>query len=275
MAHRDGRLVANELFDVAEPCGLTGDQIRSCLRRLVNDGQFERTGEGRAAVYRATDRGRDLLASIAQRHRLAYHHDHIGRGWDRLWHLAMFSIPETRRAERDQFRDRLIALGGAPVQPGVYLSPHHWEHDVTREAAELGIERYLSLSSADDLTVGGSRDPRQIAAGLWDLGEVATRYDAFVDSYEPIPEMLEAMRRRGERIDEDDFLPGALHIAIRFTQCFEVDPLLPPELLPRPWSGRRAREILAECRRLGMLTRAEPGGPALFEVFDDAVAALP
>jgi phenylacetic acid degradation operon negative regulatory protein len=83
------------------------------------------------------------------------------------------------------------------------------------------------------------------------------------------------MRQRGERLTERDFLPGALQIAIHFNECFESDPLLPPELLEKPWPGRQARELLAQCRRLGVLARDDKRGPALFDVFDDAIAHLP
>ncbi|MGZ4717942.1 MAG: hypothetical protein ACXWCB_14740, partial [Acidimicrobiales bacterium] len=38
MAHHDGTIVADELYPVADACRLTGDQIRSCLRRLVAEG---------------------------------------------------------------------------------------------------------------------------------------------------------------------------------------------------------------------------------------------
>ena len=47
------------------------------------------------------------------------------------------------------------------------------------------------------------------------------------------------------------------------------------ELLPKPWPGREARDLLARCRRLGVLARSEKSGPALFTVFDDAIAHLP
>ena len=58
-------------------------------------------------------------------------------------------------------------------------------------------------------------------------------------------------------------------------EVVEADPLLPPELLPRPWPGKDARELLARCRKLGVLAREDKDGPALYRVFDDAIAHLP
>lgn len=275
LAHRNGDIVTQELWPVTEACGLTSDQVRSCLRRLVAEGLFERDGEGRDAVLRATHAGAATLSSMAARHVLSYAQDAAGRGWDRRWRLVAFAIPESKRAARDAFRDRLLALGAAPIHNGLYVSPHRWESEVATEADLLVIAEHVTSATTDDLTVGGVTDPRAIAAELWPLDDIAARYRDFIDTYRDVPDQLEDMRRRGERLSEADFLPGALHIAIRFNQCFELDPMLPPELLPKPWPGREAREVLARCRRLGVLAREDKSGPALFRVFDDVIATLP
>lgn len=275
LAHRDGTVHGSELYPVAEACGIPAETVRSCMRRLVGEGLFERTGEGRDALFRATREGRSALELTQQRHLLAYAQDAAGRGWDRRWRLVAFAVPESRRGSRDRFRDHLMVLGGGPLQPGLYVSPHRWEHEVLEEAARLGITEHVSLASTDDLVVDGESNPRLIARRLWDLDAVAARYRSFVETYRSVPEALEAMRARGERLSEADFLPGALRVAIRFNECFESDPLLPPELLDKPWPGREARELLARCRRLGVLARGDKSGPALFKVFDEAVSHLP
>lgn len=275
MAHRDGSIHGPELYAVTEQVGLSIDQVRSCLRRLVAEGLFERSGEGRESTYRATPGGLAVLSSTKQRHLLAYAQDAAGRGWDRKWRLVAFAIPEAKRAARDTFRDRLLALGAAAIQNGLYVSPHRWESEVHEEAGRLGIAEHVTTSSTDDLNIGGETDPRRLAELLWPLEEVAGHYREFIETYRPVPEGLEAMRRRHERLSEKDFLPGALHIAIGFNQSFEHDPLLPPELLPKPWPGREARGVLAQCRKLGVLARQDKSGPALFRVFDDVIAELP
>lgn len=275
LAHRDGTVHGQELYRVAGECGIPIETVRSCLRRLVADGLFERRGEGRDAVFPATAAGAAQLEATKERHLLAYAQDAAGRGWDRRWRLVAFAIPEPRRADRDAFREHLLALGGAAVQPGLYVSPHRWRDHVAEEADRLDIAPHVTQMSTDDLSVDGETDPRRIVRALWPLDEVAARYSAFIETYREVPDQLGAMRRRGGRLSEHDFLPGALRIAIRFTECFDADPLLPPELLPRPWPGREAREVLARCRRNGVLAREDKGGPALFRVFDEAIAHLP
>lgn len=275
LAHRDGTVHGPELYRVAEQCGIGVETVRSCMRRLTSEGLFDREGEGRDALFRATPAGRTVLGINEQRHLLAYAQDAAGRGWDRRWRLAAFAIPESRRAARDAFRDHLLSLGGAAVQPGTYVSPHRWDAELTEEAERLGIAGHVTTASTDDLVVGGEEDPRELARRLWPLDEVAHRYEDFIGTYSGVPAALEEMRRRGERLGESEFLPGVLHLAVRFNACFAMDPLLPPELLPRPWPGRTARELLARCRRLGVLARQEKSGPALYRVFDDAIAHLP
>jgi phenylacetic acid degradation operon negative regulatory protein len=274
MAHQDGTILASELYPVAEACGQTGDQVRSCLRRLVAEDLFTRVGEGRDAVFHATEPGMRALGASLERTRLAYAQDAAGRGWDRKWRLIAFAIPETRRTARDAFRDHLLELGGASIQNGLYVSPHRWEKDAVAEAQRLGLEQHVTVASTDDLEIGGVRDPREIASRLWPIDQLADRYQRFIDIYDRIPGDLEQMRREKRRLTEAEFLPGALVIGIKFQECFAADPLLPPELLPRPWPGRNARELLARSRRLGILLREEHNKPQLFAPFDDILETI-
>jgi len=274
MAHQDGTILASELYPVAESCGQTADQVRSCLRRLVAENLFTRVGEGRDAVFQASAQGMRALGASLERTRLAYAQDAAGRGWDRKWRLIAFAIPETRRAARDAFRDHLLELGGAAIQNGLYVSPHRWEKDAVAEAQRLGLAEHITVASTDDLEIGGVRDPKALAARLWPIDELATRYQRFIEIYEGIPETLEQMRKDKRRLSEAEFLPGALIIGIKFQECFYADPLLPPELLPRPWPGRSARDLLARSRRLGILLREEHNKPQLFAPFDDILETI-
>ena len=271
MAHDDGTIRADELYPVAEACGQTPEQVRSCLRRLVAEGLFARRGSGREAVFEATDHGRATLGYSAERTRLAYAQDAAGRGWDRRWHLAGLAVPEARRAARDAARARLLELGGARLQGGLYVSPHGWEDDVRREIRRLGVSEHLLLVSTDELEVAGERDPRELASKLWPLDHLADRYRSFVATYQRVPETLEALRREHRRLSDTTFLPGALGMAVAFQACFDDDPLLPPELLPRPWPGREARDLVVRSRRLALLAREASEHPAPFRLFDEII----
>jgi phenylacetic acid degradation operon negative regulatory protein len=274
MADEDGTLRTESILPVAEACGQTAEQVRSCLRRLVSEGLFRREGSGRNAVYTPTEAGASRVGGQQVRLRRAFAQDAAGRGWDRRWHLAAFAIPESRRAARDAVRDAILALGGAPIQGGLYASPHPWEDELRAEAKRLGAEDALTLAGTDDLDVGGVRDPRVLAATLWPLERVAARYEAFVEAHADVPAALEAQRDRHERIPDADFLPLALTMAVRFARCSADDPFLPPELLPRPWPGRTARDIVARSRRLALQLRSGAGRPALFGYLDELLDTI-
>jgi phenylacetic acid degradation operon negative regulatory protein len=275
MAHEDGTVLGEELWPIARACGLSPDQVRSCLRRLVAEGLFVRVGTGRASRYEATEEGLAALGTTIERTRLAYGQDAAGRSWDRQWRLVGFAVPEERRAARDALRDRLVTLGGAPIQGGLYVSPHPWHKDVKAAAERLGLGDRLVLLTTDDLEVGGLRDPRELARALWPIDELAAAYERFVEQFAHVPAALARMRRRRQRLADEVFLPGALAMAVAFQDCFERDPLLPPELLPRPWPGRAARDLAVTCRREALVLREQHGRPALFRSFDEAVAAIP
>jgi phenylacetic acid degradation operon negative regulatory protein len=274
LARHDGSILAGDAFPVADACGRSPEQVRSCLRRLVAEGLFTRDGQGQRAVYRATETGLTVLGADTARARLAHMQDAAGRTWDRRWHLAAFAIPEARRGARDALRDHLGRLGNAAVHNGLYVSPHPWEKDLVAEAERLGVAEHVTLASTDDLAVGGVSEPTALAARLWPIERLAARYQAFADRWGHVPADLTVMRRRHQTLPDSAFLPGALAMGLAYQACFAEDPLLPPELLPHPGPGRDARDLLVRSRRLALEIRAEHNRPALFRSFDDLIDAL-
>lgn len=274
MAHEDGTIDAVELATVAEACGQSSEQVRSCLRRLVAEGLFERQGSGRGASYRATPRGMRALGGDLERTRRAYGQDLEGRGWDGQWRLVAVAVPELRRQARDALRERLRGLGGAAIQGGLYVSPHDWHKDVAAAAERLGLVDSLTTATTGDLVVGGERDPRELARSLWPVDKLKAEYERFCDRYAPVMSYLQDLRAQHGHIADTVFLPGALGMAVEFQECFRDDPLLPPELLPRPWPGRTARDLILRSRRLALNLRSGGDRPALFRTFDDAIESL-
>src|SRR5262245_764035 len=274
LARHDGSILAADAFPVADACGRSPEQVRSCLRRLVAEGLFTRQGQGQRAAYRATEAGLAALGASTARARLAHIQDAAARAWDRRWHLAAFAVPEARRAARDALRDHLVRLGGAAIHNGLYASPHPWEKDVNGEAERLDVSDHVTLAATDDLAVGGVSEPTALAARLWPIERLAARYQAFVDRWGHVPGDLASMRRRHQTLPDSAFLPGALAMGLAYQDCFDDDPLLPPELLPHPWPGGAARDLLVRSRRMALEIRAEHNRPALFRSFDDLIDAL-
>jgi phenylacetic acid degradation operon negative regulatory protein len=275
-ARLDGSIPAAEVFAAAEACQRSTEQVRSCLRRLVAEGLFTRDGVGQRAVYVPTDAGLRALVAFGGRAFRAHAQDTAAApAWDGGWHLVAFAIPEARRTARDALRDQLGQLGGAAIHNGLYVSAHPWDKDVMGTAAHLGVTEHVTLARTEHLSVGGVSDPRDLAARLWSVDEVAARYRDFVDRWAPARDHLTAMQGHRVPLPDPAFLPAALAMALAYRSCLDADPLLPAELLPRPWPGRAARDLLVETRRLALDLRAGSGRPALFATFDELLDTLP
>ena len=274
VARRDGTIRASDVYRVAEASGQTAEQVRSCLRRMVSEGLYERDGSGRNAIFRPTAMGAASLGARLRRVRLSFRQDAAGRGWDGSWRVVAFAVPEVNRSSRDALRDRLRELGGAPIQGGVYVSPHPWEPDVRALADELGVAGNLTLATTQELEVGGERDPRRLAAMLWPIDEVAVAYERFVDTYRHLPAELEALRQDRGRVSDTELFPRMLAMGVGHDEISAADPFLPPELLPRPWAGRAARELVVRCRKLAQQVRESGNGTGLFDNYDSFVLDL-
>ena len=271
VARRDGTIRADDVYRVAEASGQTAEQVRSCLRRMVSEGLYERDGSGRNAVFRPTAMGAASLGARLRRVRLSFRQDAAGRGWDGTWRVVAFAVPEVNRSSRDALRDRLRELGGAPIQGGVYVSPHPWEPDVRALADELGVAGNLTLATTQELEVGGERDPRRLAEMLWPIEDVAAAYARFVDTYRHLPSELESLRLDRGRVSDFELFPRMLAMGVDHDTISAGDPFLPPELLPRPWTGRAARELVVRCRKLAHQVRESGAGTGLFEGYDSFV----
>ncbi|WP_433232256.1 PaaX family transcriptional regulator C-terminal domain-containing protein [Actinomadura formosensis] len=267
MVRADGTVDCGDLYTVAGHLGMTDQQVRLSIRRLVNDGHFVQEGRGRKAILRATAETWRSIEPDIEFVRLMYRQDHGEAPWDGVWHLAGFAIPESTRPARDALREAIVHLGGAPVQNGLYVSPNAWEDLIEADAARLGVTNHLTFLTSRDLRIGTERDPRALAAGLWPLDEIAERHIRLIE--------IAAKHLTRLRTDppETEQLTIAIELATEFTHAMEPDPLLPPELLPQPWPGTEARELVAQCWAL-LLNKPHHNAPRLFEVYTEAAQSV-
>ncbi|MUL67427.1 transcriptional regulator [Mycobacterium sp. CBMA 234] len=240
MLRDDATIDAGALYDVANELGMSDQQVRLCIKRLVADGQFVQDGRGRKAVLRATDELRSTIAPDRDYLRLMYAQDRGDAPWDGRWHVVAFAVPESVRSARDAMRDAIVRLGGAAVQGGLYVSPNDWDSEIASAAVQLAITEHVTTLTTTDLSVGDIDEPRAVANRLWPLDEIAERHRrllAFADrALLALPSASPTPR-----------LTIAIELAAEFSRAVELDPLLPPELLPQPWIGATARAKVAAC----------------------------
>ncbi|MFE6527122.1 PaaX family transcriptional regulator C-terminal domain-containing protein [Streptomyces sp. NPDC057794] len=280
LVREDGTVDAGELYSVAGLLGMTDQQVRLCVKRLVTDGRFTQEGRGRKAVLRAVADPTGALAPNAEYVRHAYRQDAGHAPWDGVWHLFAFAVPESRRTARDALRDTLLHVGAAPLHGGLYVTANPVADIVEAHARHLGVLDSLTFLTSTDLRVGNVTDPVALAAGLWPLGEIAARYERLTDFARHCLDGLEVREEAGGAgRGAAGRLALAVELAAEFTRAMEPDPLLPPELLPQPWPGTRARRLAADCwQRLRSTGSDRPEGREglrLFRLYGDTLGDLP
>ncbi len=275
MRHDDGEIVAAELYAVAEACGQTSEQVRSCLRRLVKEGLYVQHGKGRDARYEATEAGsrpsRDWLGPHS--HRLSARRRRAGLGP----HVAPRSHSRCPRTGGQRAISCVIASSRSAAPRCRAVCTCRPTRGTTPSATKPSVSMSPTICRSRRPTISRSEVcaiPRQLARTLWPIDEVARAYEAFIAQHRHVPEQLEDMRRNKERFSDDHFLPFAFAMAVAMSECTRNDPLLPPELLPRPWPGRSARELVLRSRRLALMVREEHDRPALFHLYDLMVEGL-
>jgi phenylacetic acid degradation operon negative regulatory protein len=61
----------------------------------------------------------------------------------------------------------------------------------------------------------------------------------------------------------------AVELAAELSRAMEPDPLLPPQLLPRPWPGTQTRELIARCWAALHERDSGEARPTLFRLYSD------
>jgi phenylacetic acid degradation operon negative regulatory protein len=243
LIREDGTVGADELYTVAATLGMSDQQVRLCVKRLVAEKRFTHEGRGRKALLHATENTTHALAPHPDFLRHAFRQDAGLAPWDGVWHLAAFAVPESARTARDALRETLVRLGGAPLQGGLYVCANAWEPYVEDAAHRLGAHGALTLLTTTDLRRGDAQEPAELARHLWPLQEIADRYHRLGRLARP-----RLARLTGPAgLPPSALLTIAVELAAELTRAMEPDPLLPPQLLPRPWPGAQARELVARC----------------------------
>ena len=136
--------------------------------------------------------------------------------------------PETERAARHMLRTRLRWAGFGNVMPGVWLSPRNDRADEVRRILDEArlADGYLFTAEHQ----GGSSLAAMVGHA-WDLDELAREYDEFITTF-----------NADVSSDPLALVIDLVHAWRRFPW---IDPGLPAQFLPTPWSGTAAAELFA------------------------------
>jgi phenylacetic acid degradation operon negative regulatory protein len=229
----------SSFIDVLGRLGVEEKATRQALMRTAADGWLRSERAGRRTMWRLTPAAEQLLVDGTKR---IYGFTGTAGAWDGQWLIVLARAPETERPTRHLVRTRLSWAGLGSPAPGVWLSPH------TDRRAE--VERALAGATAlpdAQVFVGahaGYGDLRTMVRQAWDLDAIEAGYEGFLDRF--------ADRARG------DALTATVDLVHAWRRFPWVDPALPDELLPTPWSGAAAARLFARLhRRWSAAARAE------------------
>ncbi len=205
------------LVRVGQLFGFTEGAVRTSLTRMAQRGEVT-----------ATDGSYELAGRlVARQHRQAESRSAERGDWSGRWTLAVVTAEGRSAPERASLRDAMSHLRLAPQREGVWTRPDNLPHDRAPEAravAEAQCAWWVGNPLSDDA---------DLAASLWPLAEWSERATLLRREMDPLTRRLEAQ-------DEGALADGFV-LSAAVLRHFQADPLLPDELLPRGWPGRRLR----------------------------------
>jgi phenylacetic acid degradation operon negative regulatory protein len=197
-------LSARALVHVGGLFGIAEGTLRVALSRLVAAGDL--TAED--GVYRLTGR---LVERQRRQDESQAPHTHP---WKGRWEMAIVTAERRSAAERAELRAAMGALRLAELRRGVWVRP-------------ANLERAIPAAVAEQCTVAEAeleRDPRALAAALWDL-------DAWASAARALLAAMTDAQAPADRVT----------VAAAMARHMLDDPLLPPELVPADWPGPALR----------------------------------
>ncbi|CAM2984178.1 PaaX family transcriptional regulator [Actinomyces slackii] len=224
----DGAVGLGVIYDTANAMGIDDQPLRLCLRRMVSAGQIEQTGRGRKGSVALTDAGRDRLRRDRLALRLAFAQDEGLVPWDGSWRLVAVSAPEAERSMRDATRRILVDAGAVSISTGLFISPH----DLT-DLLDTEQQRRIVPITASDISIGGTSDPRELAAMLWPP-------EPLLAGYEDLDRVLSSPPAI-DLADAGAILRAQLILADAIERALRPDPLVPLELREADWKPTRLR----------------------------------
>ena len=223
------------LIKLVRPLGFSANAIRLGLSRMSKHGVFRIRKMGRGSYYSLSTKGTRWMEQGRVR---AFDFEH--KSWDGKWRLVVYNVPEKLRVLRDKLRFKLHSLGFASLSTSLWISPYDFSSELEKFVRGKGMSRYIETFEAE---YKGKRKIKELVAVVWELDELAKRYQAFINKNSVLYARHKRAVRAGRSIELADcfgqrFCLSAEYVALRLD-----DPMLPLELLSKSWPGIEAQRL--------------------------------
>ncbi|KLO43059.1 transcriptional regulator [Mycobacterium nebraskense] len=216
-----GRLTVAELVAVASLFGISPGAARTCLWRMVSNGELTADDGSYTLAGRLSER-RDRVDEASRID------DAAAQRWDGTWELAIVALERRSASDRMELRKAATALHLVELREGVWIRPDN-----------LDPQRFPALRAVLDQQCthfhGAATD---IAAdrvrSLFSLDDWADDARALIDA-------MDAVLNTGERDDSTESFTYEFALSIAVVRHLQLDPLLPVELTGDRWPGHTLR----------------------------------
>lgn len=209
--------------------------VRVNLSRLRKEGWFTTRRIGRETVYSLTPHMLEVLDD--GRERIFRRRD---EEWGGRWTMAIYQVPESERAVREQLRKQLAWHGFGQLSPSTWLSPH----DLMAEVRQIAKENPLAKVDALWCGTGDPLEDRDLAARCWDLVQLGKDYEHFIQTYAALNDEAANAAVAGRTA-----LIERMRIIGDFRRFLFRDPYLPRELQPQDWPSSEAYGLFGAIHR--------------------------
>jgi phenylacetic acid degradation operon negative regulatory protein len=208
---------------------------RSAMSRLRKAGLVAiHHDDGKLPTLRLTPEGHDRLPPYHAPERL------WDTSWNGIWYMLIFDVPEKERHYRDTLRGFLKRLRMGCLQKSVWVTPRDIrpDYDDLEQAANVHAISYL-LESKTVL----HREAAEIVESSWDFDHLQELHERYLSVYRENLGLLSVAGR-----NEADLIKLLRQEAEAYVQCMRPDPLLPNELLPKSYLGKKVYKLHKQVR---------------------------
>ncbi|UCC11465.1 MAG: hypothetical protein JSW02_08935 [candidate division WOR-3 bacterium] len=238
---RAGEISVRGLMQLLKPLGFSENAIRLVLSRMARHGYVRGSRRGRLSYYSLTTKGNIVVQSGKK---------HTGtvekRAWDNTWYCVVYTVPEQKRYVRDSLRAVLKGLGYGNLG-GLWISPYGFTNILAERIKKLNAQEYIETFRAH---YTGSLNLPKLAARIWDIKGLETRYGSFIKKYHAKYDAYKEQITSGDRLKPDFCFAERFRVMTEYIDIVLDDPMLPKEMLHTRWTGSKAKKLTDDLKTL-------------------------